>query len=98
MTMTPKTMNCWRDGKWHADELANLAAKLERDAQNLPDILTLLTSIVMVANHQIPFYAYGENQAACEMATRLHKITAMVESVRDKITEQPSASATMPNA
>ena len=34
MTMTPKTMNCWRDGKWHADELANLAAKLERDAED----------------------------------------------------------------
>ena len=24
-------MRCWRDGKWHADELANLAAKLERE-------------------------------------------------------------------
>lgn len=27
---TPETLRCWRDGKWHADELANLAAKFER--------------------------------------------------------------------
>lgn len=32
---TPKTLACFRDGKWHADELANLSSKLEKENKRL---------------------------------------------------------------
>lgn len=32
---TPKTIACFRDGMWHADELANLCAKLEHSCSLL---------------------------------------------------------------
>jgi hypothetical protein len=32
---TPLTLKCWRNGKWQADELANLSAKLEREVAKL---------------------------------------------------------------
>lgn len=36
---TPRTMSCWRDGKWHVDELANCSAQLERQLNSTQDIL-----------------------------------------------------------
>lgn len=35
MSDTPKTLACFRDGKWHADELTNLCAKLEQENKTL---------------------------------------------------------------
>lgn len=35
MSDTPKTLACFRDGKWHTDELANLCAKLEQENRRL---------------------------------------------------------------
>ena len=34
----------------------------------------LLCEIIRIADHQIPFYAYGDNQAACDMDNRLQEI------------------------
>jgi hypothetical protein len=31
-------MRCWRDGRWHADELANLSAKLEQENATLREL------------------------------------------------------------
>lgn len=31
----PRTMSCYHDGRWHADELANLAEKLEHEVSFL---------------------------------------------------------------
>lgn len=39
-------------------------------------ILAQLDSIDRLADCQIPFYAYGDNEAACEMAHRLSQIRA----------------------
>lgn len=39
---TPRTLACLRDGKWHADELANLCAKLERESANLKEHIDML--------------------------------------------------------
>ena len=36
------------------------------------------------ANHQIPFYAYGDNEAACDMAFRLHRIIKIAAAVLAK--------------
>jgi hypothetical protein len=33
-----------------------------------------LADIARLANHGIPYYAYGDNQAGCEMAHRLESI------------------------
>lgn len=36
----------------------------------------VLEKIGDMTNHGIPFYAYGDNQAACEMADKLEEIAA----------------------
>ena len=38
------------------------------------DLKERLEQIYELSRHFIPVYAYGDNQAACEMAGRLHKI------------------------
>ena len=38
----------------------------------------LVDEINRLCDHQIPFYAYGDNQAACEMASRLAAIAEML--------------------
>lgn len=45
---TPRTMRCWRDGKWHTDELANLSAKLEQELQSAQATI-----------HELQFGKYG---------------------------------------
>jgi len=37
-------------------------------------ICNILEDIAKTANHQIPFYAYGDNEAACDMDLRLKEI------------------------
>lgn len=37
--------------------------------------------IIELAQHQIPFYAYGNNEAACDMAKRLSEIAEIVSRV-----------------
>jgi hypothetical protein len=34
----------------------------------------IVDEIIRLCRHGIPCYAYGDNQAACEMSTRLHQI------------------------
>lgn len=41
---TPSTLRCWRDGKWHADELANLAAKQEEQLTEAKQTIARLES------------------------------------------------------
>mgnify|MGYP000864561798 CR=1 FL=1 len=36
----------------------------------------LLDKIDALVSHHIPFYAYGDNEAACELASRLEQIWA----------------------
>lgn len=45
MSDTPRKLRCcWRDGKWHTDELANLADRLERENTILRNYLMTLAS------------------------------------------------------
>lgn len=37
-------------------------------------ICNILEDIAKTADHQIPFYAYGDNEAACDMDLRLREI------------------------
>lgn len=37
-------------------------------------ICNVLEDIAKTADHQIPFYAYGDNEAACDMSDRLQEI------------------------
>ena len=47
----------------------------ERDKIMDKDVIcSILENISRIANHQIPYYAYGDNQAACDMDLRLKEI------------------------
>jgi hypothetical protein len=41
--------------------------------------------IIELAQHQIPFYAYGGNEAACDMANRLNEIAEIVSRVQPEV-------------
>lgn len=45
----------------------------------LRKLLYALNMIIEMTDHQIPYYAYGDNQAACEMAQRLADIKTQAE-------------------
>lgn len=38
------------------------------------DMLAILEACMQSCDHQIPYYAYGDNQAACDMSNRLRQI------------------------
>lgn len=52
-TETPRTMRCWRDGRWHTDELANLAAKLERENVELEATINTLHNLCVSAEKRV---------------------------------------------
>ncbi len=37
-------------------------------------LVSILEGAAKMAEHQIPFYAYGDNAAACEMAHRIEQL------------------------
>jgi len=45
-------------------------------------ICSILEDIANTADHQIPYYAYGDNEAACDMGLRLKEIY-------DKVMQNP---------
>jgi hypothetical protein len=47
-----------------------------------------LMEIVKLADHCIPFYAYGDNEAACDMSHRLQQITKAAELMRDRLMDE----------
>ena len=56
-----------------------------RKASELSDLLDALDSIIETTNHQIPYYAYGDNEAACEMAARLANIRSELTYIKMNI-------------
>lgn len=52
----------------------------------LPDLSDELHSIAELTNHCIPFYAYGDNEAACEMSHRLQEIYMRVNQLGSDLT------------
>lgn len=44
-----------------------------------------LMEIVKQANHCIPFYAYDDNEAACDMSHRLEEVIKLAKAMRDQI-------------
>jgi len=44
--------------------------------------------IVKLSDHCIPFYAYGDNEAACDMSHRLQQITKVAELMRDRLMDE----------
>jgi hypothetical protein len=53
-------------------------------------LLDCLDTAYDLANHGIPFYAYGDNEAACDMASRLEQIGHELRYVRDLINTEVS--------
>lgn len=43
--------------------------------------IKLLEEILVLASHDIPFHAYGDNQAACELSHRLEKIRISIDAL-----------------
>lgn len=37
-------------------------------------LVSILEGAAQIAEHGIPYYAYGDNEAACEMASRLKQL------------------------
>ena len=54
-----------------------------------------LMEIVKLADHCIPFYAYGDNEAACDMSHRLEQVTKLAEAMRDRIMDDESANSVL---
>jgi len=48
-------------------------------------ICSILEDIANTADHQIPYYAYGDNEAACDMGLRLKEIYDKVMQHRQSI-------------
>ncbi len=44
----------------------------------------MLNEILQIADHQIPFYAYGNNQAACDMGKRLETIYHLSNNILEE--------------
>lgn len=52
-------------------------------------VCDILDDIAKTANHQIPFYAYGDNEAACDMSDRLQEIyEKAIQHIRDVNTKE----------
>ena len=51
-------------------------------------ICSILEDIAETANHQIPSYAYGDNEAACDMDLRLREICQKAMQHRQDILEE----------
>lgn len=41
--------------------------------------------ILELTEHNIPFYAYGDNEAACELSRRLNEVASMVSQVEPEV-------------
>jgi hypothetical protein len=49
---------------------------------SIPDVSkSVLAEIVSLTQCEIPYYAYGDNEAACEMAQRLNRIGELASTV-----------------
>lgn len=69
---TPRTTRCWRDGKWHADELANLSANLERENAELQETVNTLHNLCVSAEKRA-FQKLKEEAAAAVSNTELSR-------------------------
>ncbi|KKM64656.1 hypothetical protein LCGC14_1499240 [marine sediment metagenome] len=48
----------------------------------------MLNEIMQTADHQIPYYAYGDNQAACDMSHRLETIYNTIPDILQEFNEK----------
>lgn len=46
----------------------------EHQGHTITNLCDRLNFIFKMANHHIPYYAYGDNEAACDLAHRLQQI------------------------
>jgi hypothetical protein len=56
------------------EQTAQLLASRAQLEARVRELTEALDEIAHDAQHNIPYYAYGDNQAACEMADRLSRI------------------------
>jgi len=63
------------------DSFAIIGSCGENVGVEKPGYKELLSEIANMADCQIPHYAYGDNQAACEMASRLNDIQTLCNSL-----------------
>lgn len=73
---TPYDIEAIRLGDNGESATATIIARHDPHAETLQ----LLDGIENDANHGIPFYAYGDNEAACDMAHRLESILSLVRA------------------
>lgn len=52
------------------------------------ELLKLCDQIQAEANHNIPYYAYGDNEAACDFSHRLHAILTMGDELKRLLEQQ----------
>ena len=60
--------------------------------ENTEEIVSIFEDIANKANHQIPYYAYGDNEAACDMSRRLSEIYDQAMQARQDVLNEPHTS------
>jgi len=80
-------MYCWLDSRFEltfADKslIAQFLSELStsRTVEDAPDMEKALQCIVEMSQPGIPYYAYGDNEAACAMANRINEIGDIASS------------------
>jgi hypothetical protein len=76
------------EAKWHeynagcADGHEPIRWRTNEDWESCPlcQLREALDQIATKADHCIPPYAYGDNEAACDMSSRLEKIAALAKA------------------
>ena len=51
-------------------------------------MIDIVCEMLHIANHEIPYYAYGDNEAACDMSNRLVKIADGLTIIMEELIEE----------
>lgn len=70
----------------HEEEKEPLIAQSRAEGANLTDVLA---AVAELSDHQIPGYAYGDNEAACDMSARLRKIRDLCLEAANEVIQGP---------
>lgn len=68
------------DGTTDAESIAAEIYGLNSTDAKLNVMRSLLADIKMIAEHGIPYYAFGDNEAACDMNNRLAEIYSLASN------------------
>lgn len=77
-------------------EMLRATLKNHFTKEQVEELLTQLKQILQAIPHDIPFYAYGDNEAACQMDSKLQWLWVELNAVIKKL-ETSLESAPSPN-